>query len=93
MKGFLDLPWFVWAILALIIAVVYLFVWPQKAGATATGFRLFILRWGHALTWLLLAANFLLRGLSPSLTNLANWVALAGGSLYLLFLFIAFMMK
>ena len=71
-KGFLNLPWFVWAGLALVVAVIYAFVWPQKAASVATGFRFFILRWGHALTWILLAVNFLLRGLSPSLNNLAN---------------------
>jgi hypothetical protein len=92
-KGFLNLPWFVWAGLALVVAVVYSFVWPEKVGTAATGFRFFILRWGHALTWLLLALNFLLRGLSPSLNGAANLVALAGGGLYFLFLIMTFMVR
>jgi len=92
-KGFLNLPWFVWAGTALVIAVVYSFVWPEKAGTAAIGFRFFILRWGHTLTWILLAINFLLRGLSPSLNGLANLIALAGGVMYFLFLMMTFVVK
>ena len=92
-RGFLNVPWFVWAGLALVVAVVYSFVWPQKAAITSTGFRFFILRWGHALTWILLAVNFLLRGLSPSLNNVANIVALAGGLMYVLFMVMAFVVR
>jgi len=92
-KGFLNLPWFVWAGLALVVAVVYSFVWPQKTATAATGFRFFILRWGHALTWVLLAINFLLRGLSPSLNGVANILALAGGLMYALFIVLAFVVR
>lgn len=92
-KGFLNIPWFVWAAVALIVAVVYAFVWPQKAVDAASGFRFFLLRWGHALTWLLIALNFLLRGISPSLNGLANILALGGGILYFLFITTAFVMK
>jgi hypothetical protein len=59
----------------------------------ATGFRLFILRWGHALTWVLLSINFLLRGISPSLNDTANIIALAGGIMYILFMLMAFAVK
>ena len=93
MRGFLNLPWFLWAVFALLVAVIYSFIWPQKALAVTTGFRFFILRWGHALTWLLIAINFFLRGLSPSLNSAANLIALAGGLMYLLFLMMAFVVK
>jgi hypothetical protein len=92
-KGLLNLPWFLWAGLALMIAVVYSVLWPQKAAPADTGIRFFILRWGHALTWLLLALNFLLRGLSPSLNGVANLLALAGGVMYFFFLMMTFMVK
>jgi hypothetical protein len=92
-KGFLNLPWFVWAGLAMVVAVVYSFVWPQKAVIDATGFRFFILRWGHALAWILLAINFLLRGISPSLNGAASVIALAGGLMYILFMGMAFVVK
>jgi len=92
-KGFLSLPWFAWAALALFVAVIYSFVWPHQAGAATSGFRLFILRWSHALTWLLIAVNFVLRGISPSLNELANLLALVGGLTYLLFMFTTFVAK
>ena len=84
--GFFDIPWFVWAAVALLIAVIYTFVWPRKAASASTGLRFFVLRWGHALTWILLAINFLLRGVSPNLNGVATLFALAGGTMYLLFI-------
>ena len=92
-KGFLNLPWFAWAVIALIIAAVYSFVWPHKAADLATGFRFFIIRWGHAVVWLLLAINFVLRGISPSLNGLANLVAFVGGIFYFLFMVMSFVVK
>jgi hypothetical protein len=91
-KGFLNLPWFLWAGIALIIAVIYTFVWPHKTTGIA-GFRFFVLRWGHALTWFLLTLNFLLRGIDPSLNGLASLIALAGGLMYLLFMMMTFVVK
>jgi len=58
-RGFLNLPWLFWAALALIVGVIYSFVWPHKAVTATTGFRFLVLRWGHALTWILLSVNFL----------------------------------
>jgi hypothetical protein len=92
-KGFLDIPWSVWAAVALAVAVIYTFVWPRKAASASAGLRFFILRWGHALTWILLAVNFLLRGVSPSLNGVATLFALAGGALYLLFIAMAYVVK
>ena len=45
-KGFLNLPWFVWAVISLLIAIVL----PQEEALGATGFRFFVIRWGHTLT-------------------------------------------
>jgi hypothetical protein len=92
-KGFLNLPWFAWAGLALVIALAYSFFGIPKSTETATGFRFFILRWGHALTWFLLTINFVLRGISADLNGIANLVAAAGGVMYLLFMMMAFMLK
>ncbi len=94
LNGFLNLPWFLWAGLALIVAVIYSFVWPHKAMTTpSAGFRFFVLRWGHALTWLLLAINFILRGIDPSLNGLASLIAIAGGLMYALFMVMTFIVK
>jgi hypothetical protein len=92
-KGFLNLPWFVWAGIALVVAVIYCFVWPHKAVTELIGFRFFVLRWGHALVWILLTVNFVLRGLFPSLNGPANLVAAAGGLIYLLFMAMIFVVK
>jgi hypothetical protein len=91
--GFLNLPWFAWAGLALLVAAIYSVAWPKKAVTTTTGLRYFIVRWGHALVWVLLAINFLLRGLSPSLNGAADVIALAGGLMYVAFLAMTFMVK
>ena len=92
-KGFLNLPWFLWAALSLVVAVIYSFVWPHKNLTVTAGSHFFILRWGHALAWVLLAINFLLRGISPAWNGLANIVALIGGLLYILFLIMIFVVK
>jgi hypothetical protein len=92
-KGFLNLPWFVWAALALVIALIYSFVWPQNRIADLTGFRFLVLRWGHALTWLLISINFILRGLDPKFDGLANLLAASGGLIYVLFIVMSFVMK
>ena len=93
LKGFLNIPWFVWSAVALIVALIYSFIWPNDRIRDLTGFRFLILRWAHALTWLLLAVNFLLRGLSPALTSTANIVALAAGLAYVSFILITFVVR
>jgi hypothetical protein len=92
-KGFLNLPWFAWAVIALLIAVLYSFVWPKDRMADPTGFRFLILRWGHALTWLLLTINFVLRGMDPKYNVAANLIAAVGGLFYLLFMAMTFVAK
>ena len=93
-KGFLNLPWFVWAAVALAIAVIYFFIFPQKAfPMSAADFRFLVLRYAHTLTWLLLAINFLLRGLSADFNGTANSVAAVGGLMYLLFIETTFVVK
>lgn len=92
-KGFLGLPWLLWAALALIIAVTYAFVWPRKTATGMSGIRFFIIRWGHTLTWVLLTVNFVLRGIDPALNGAANIIALIGGLMYVLFMFMTFVVK
>jgi len=45
------------------------------------------------LTWLLLAINFFMRGISSDLNGGASFFALAGGVMYLLFLTMTFVVK
>jgi hypothetical protein len=92
-RGWLNLPWFVWAALAFLISVIYSFALPHQAATATTGFRFFVLRWGHALTWSLLTINFILRGIDSSLNGLASFCALVAGLMYLLFLVMTFVVK
>lgn len=92
-KGFLNLPWFAWAAIALAVALLYSFVWPHKQAVLPIGFRFFVLRWGHALTWLLLAVSFALRDLDPKFNGLANGIAVMSGLSYLLFILTAYVLK
>lgn len=91
--GFFGIPWFAWAGGSLAVGVLYAFVLRHRRISENSGFRRFILRWGHALVWLLLAINFLLRGISSSFEAPANIFALAGGLLYLLFINTTFIVK
>ncbi|RIK31848.1 MAG: hypothetical protein DCC56_06620 [Anaerolineae bacterium] len=92
-KGFLDVPWFVWAALALLLAIVWIYVGPHTKIPATSGFRYFIIRWGHSLTWVLLAVSFFLRGINPSLNGIANLIAAAGGITYLTFIVMIFVIK
>ena len=92
-KGFLNLPYFAWTALALVIAVIFVYIWPHKAVTMTTGFRYFTIRWGHALTWLLLAVSFFLRGIGPDLNGGSSFLAFAGGMTYLLFMLMTFVVK
>src|SRR5205823_1993786 len=68
--GLFGVPWVVWGGLCLAVAAVYTVVWPRPRGTGARqarpAWRRLILRWGHALVWLLLALSCFVR-LSPRL--------------------------
>ncbi len=82
--GFLGLPWVVWGVAALALAVVWVVVWPADRAVGATGLRFLLLRWGHAAVWLLLAVSFFVRGVGAE--GPANVIALAALGVYLAFL-------
>jgi len=92
-KGFLNIPYFVWTAIALIIAGIFVYVYPHKAVTVTTGFHYFVIRWGHALTWILLAVSFFMRGIGPDLNGGSSFFALAGGMMYLLFMVMTFVVK
>ncbi|HMR99159.1 MAG TPA: hypothetical protein PKE62_07870 [Anaerolineales bacterium] len=92
-RGFLNIPYFAWTTISLVIAVIFAYVWPHKAVTASAGFRFFVIRWGHSLTWVLLAISFFLRGINPSLNGIANLIAAAGGLAYLLFMAMTFVVK
>ena len=92
-KGFLNIPYLVWTALALVLAGIVDHVWPHHAVTVTTGFRYFVVRYGHSLTWILLALSFFLHGLFPSLNGVANILAAVGGLIYLLFLVMTFVVQ
>lgn len=49
-------PLVVWGVLALILAIVWLVVWPSDMAAGASTVQFVVLRWFHAIVWLLLSA-------------------------------------
>ena len=80
----------IWGWLSLGIAVVYSVIWPGWRDAQPSmnpfGIR-FVLRWFHAITWMLLAVSFFIRStIAPSRTTLANLIALAALLCYVTFI-------
>jgi hypothetical protein len=58
------------------LALLYCFVWPQKkAEGLAFGLRYVVLRWFHALVWLLLGASLALHALPGGAGSTARGVA------------------
>lgn len=87
MPTFLGIPYWLWAILCLVLAVVWALVWPREQAMALSGIQFVVLRWFHALAWLLLALAALLAS-SPTLHNTAvpRTVALAALPVYFFFL-------
>lgn len=89
MGRFFGLPWPAWTVIALLLALIWTLYWPadQLHGAGPGSFRYIVLRWFHALVWLLLAVSFLLRALDGSIfTLISNITALGGLLVYSIFL-------
>lgn len=83
----LGLPLYVWGLACLALAIVWVIFWPHDRLTTTGGVQFVILRWFHALTWLLLAiaafvAYFDLLGGRGS----ARLIAFAALIVYLIFM-------
>jgi hypothetical protein len=93
-RGWLGLPFLAWGAICLALALVWAFVYPAAPAANAAGLRLFLIRWGHALVWALLAAMCLLRATGqPALVRAAGPVGLAALLVYLSFLGATFVLR
>ncbi|MCU0502454.1 MAG: hypothetical protein MUC51_11945 [Anaerolineae bacterium] len=83
----LGIPFTVWGIACLVVAAIWVFVWPNNKRVGANSLPRFILRWGHALVWLCLAAAAFIAGFDIlGGTNTAQFVALLAALTYLVFM-------
>jgi hypothetical protein len=84
--NFLGVPWFVWGLLSLVIAVIFTVIWPGGR-SPSTLLQYIILRWFHALVWVLLAVSFFLRGgMVLGGSGTANLLALLALLVYIIFM-------
>ncbi|MBA3748305.1 MAG: hypothetical protein H0W96_12565 [Solirubrobacterales bacterium] len=83
--GFIGVSWLAWAGVAAVAALLFTVIQIPKQTPHTTGLTHFVLRWAHSITWLLLALSFLIRGLAPDLTTLADAVGLMGLGAYIAF--------
>lgn len=84
---FLGVPTVLWGVLCLVLAVVWVVIWPSDLPVSPTGVRYLIVRWFHSLVWLLLAvAAFVAAFDVLGGASTARRVALTSLALYLLFL-------
>jgi hypothetical protein len=92
MGGLSKVPMYVWGLLSLGVAIAYSVFWPEaRAARLAPGFARFVVRWFHALVWVLLAISFFVRGRgSPGAKVMADVLALAGLAAYLVFMGVTF---
>lgn len=84
---FLGFSWGIWGGLCLGIALIYSFIWPKNriSGQKVTAFRYFILRWFHALMWVLLGISCFTR-LFHFPEQVSNLIAICGFGVYVIFL-------
>lgn len=82
---FLGVPLVVWGSLCLVLTAVWAFVWPRHRALI--GIRFIIVRWFHALTWLLLAIAAFVAGFDIlGGVNTAKPIALLSLLVYLVFM-------
>lgn len=77
----------VWALICLLVALFYVVRWPaSRAGNERRGLRYIVLRWFHALVWLVLAASVGLHAVEDErVRSLAKGLAFLALMLYAVF--------
>jgi hypothetical protein len=83
----LGIPLVLWGVVCLIVAGIWVFVWPSNKRVAPNSLPHFILRWFHALVWLFLAAAAFIAGFEIfGGTDTARLVALLALITYLVFM-------
>ncbi|WP_093617397.1 hypothetical protein [Actinoplanes philippinensis] len=81
----LGVPAYVWSAICLLLAVVWIFIWPSGQATGTSGFTWLALRWGHTATWLILAAAALAAAVGAPVA--AQRIALAALPAYAAFVY------
>lgn len=82
-----GVPHVIWGVICLLFTIVWIFVWPKNKIVTSKVLQFFIIRWFHALTWLLLAiAAFIAAFNLFGGKGTAGFIALLSLPVYLIFL-------
>jgi len=74
-----------WGALGLIVSAVWLFVWPSDQAVGVSALQYFVLRWFHAIVWLLLSAAAFAAA-APGRARVAQvlgWLALLAYAVFL----------
>ncbi|SRR6266508_1226465 len=83
----LGIPLAILGIGCLVLTIVWIFVWPRDRANRSAIIQYIILRWFHALTWLLLALAAFIAGYNVlGGINLAKPIALLSLIVYLIFM-------
>ncbi len=85
--NFLGFSWAVWGGLCWAIALTFTFIWPKHkiASQKTSPIQHFILRWFHALFWVLLGISCFVRMFSVP-ENFSNFIAISAFGVYVVFL-------
>lgn len=86
--GFLNIPWPIWGIGALVVASIFaVFVPRRDMVSRLEGITFIIVRWFHSLVWLLLALFCFLHAIPDATINrLAEPAAALAGITYLIYM-------
>lgn len=86
-RTFLGVPLLLWGIGCLVLTGVWVVLWPSDRVVAQEGLRFIILRWFHALTWLLLGVAAFVAGFNIlGGARLAQPIALMSLVVYLIFM-------
>lgn len=74
-----------WVIACLVLAALFVKVWPEARARDATPGQRWALRWGHAAAWVLLALSALLQGVAGRTSQLAVAAGIAAAVAWVVF--------
>jgi hypothetical protein len=81
----LGVSWFVWSGAAAVLPALFTRIQISEHTAQTTGAAHFVLRWFHAITWVVLAASFFVRGVASEQSTVADAVGVTALAMYVAF--------